>query len=63
MAEDGKTALLSPIYDIEALANNISKLIEDNSLRKRIAYNGNNNIQKFSWNNSYTQIKNLIIKQ
>ena len=63
MAEDGKTALLSPIYDIEALANNISKLIEDNCLRKRIAYDGNNYIQNFSWENSYTQMKNLIIKQ
>ena len=63
MAEDGKTALLSPIYDIEALANNISKLIEDNCLRKRIAYDGNNYIQNFSWENSYTQMKNLITKQ
>ena len=48
MAEDGVTALVSPVKDSNSLANNIIRLIGDDDLRYRIATAGNNNIQKFS---------------
>lgn len=60
MAEHGKTALLSPVYDVEALAKNIILLISDNELRHKIAHNGNQDIRQFSWENSYHKLKTLI---
>lgn len=56
MAKDGETALLSPIKDSMALANNIVRLIEDDELRFRIAENGNKFIKKFSWDVSYKKL-------
>lgn len=60
MAEHEKTALLSPVYDVEALAKNIIRLITNNELRHKIAYGGNSNIQQFSWEKSYQKLKELI---
>lgn len=56
MAKDGETALLSPVRDSEALANNIIRLIEDDGLRYRIAENGNRFIRKFTWDASYQKL-------
>lgn len=60
MAIDNKTALVSPIGDIEALANNIILLIENDSLRIRLAQRGNQYIKQFSWENSYESFINFI---
>lgn len=60
MATDGETALVSPVKDVEALANNIIRLIEDDDLRCRIAEAGNRNIRKFTWDRAYGKLKNLI---
>lgn len=60
MAEHEETALLSPVYDVEALAKNIVRLITDNELRKRIALEGNRNIRKFTWEESYNKLKSLV---
>lgn len=57
MVEDEKSALLSPIKDSEGLAKNIIRLIEDDELRYRIARNGHQHIQRFTWEDSY---KNLV---
>lgn len=56
MAKDEETALLSPIKDSEALANNIIRLIENDELRYRIAENGHRFIQQFTWDNSYKKL-------
>lgn len=56
MAKDEETALLSPIKDSKALANNIIRLIENDELRFRIAENGHKFIKKFSWNLSYMKL-------
>lgn len=61
MAIDGETALVSPIKDAQGLANSIIKLIEDDALRIRIAKNGNQFIQKFTWNESYQKFKQLLL--
>ncbi len=60
MATDGVTALVSPIKDSEALAHNIIRLIEDEDLRFRIAENGNRFIRRFTWDESYVRLRNLI---
>ncbi len=61
MAIDGKTALLSPVRDPEALAANIIRLIEDDDLRIKIAKEGNKYIQQFNWENSYQQFKQILM--
>ena len=55
-ARDGKTALLSPIKDSEGLAKNIIRLIEDDELRYRIAENGHQYIQQFTWEDSFRRL-------
>ncbi|MBR4129683.1 MAG: glycosyltransferase family 4 protein [Bacteroidaceae bacterium] len=60
MAEHEKTAFLSPVYDVEALAKNIVRLITDNELRHEIAHKGNHNIQQFTWEKSYQKLKTLL---
>ena len=48
MAEDDVTALLSPVGDANALADNILRLMEDDALRHRIAETGYQHIAQFS---------------
>lgn len=59
-AKDNKTALLSPILNPNALANNIIKLIEDNDLRIKIAKAGNEYIKQFTWERAFTQFEKYI---
>ena len=61
-AINNETALVSPVYNVQALANNILNLIQDNNLRIKIAKNGNNFIQRFTWDKSFKQMKELIEK-
>lgn len=61
MAIDGKTALLSPVRDPKALADNIIKLIEDDDLRIKIAKNGNKYIRSFTWDKSYLKFKQILL--
>lgn len=60
MAEDGVTALLSPVRNSQSLADNIIRLIEDDDLRIRIATQGNANIQQFRWEKSYAKLRALL---
>ena len=60
MAKDGETALVSPIKDAQALANNIIRLIKDDELRHRIARNGNEFIKQFDWDSSYNKLKETL---
>jgi glycosyltransferase involved in cell wall biosynthesis len=60
MAKDGETALVSPIRDAQALANNIIRLIKEDELRHRIARNGNEFIKQFDWDSSYEKLKETI---
>lgn len=62
MATDNETALLSPIGDSEAMAANIIRLIEDNSLRNRIAEAGHKNIQQYTWDKSYAMLKEVLFE-
>ncbi|MBF1639674.1 glycosyltransferase family 4 protein [Prevotella sp.] len=60
MAKDGVTALVSPVKDYKALAENIIKLIEDDQLRHTIAQNGNEFIHEFDIEKSYLKIKSFL---
>ncbi|MDE7160129.1 MAG: glycosyltransferase family 4 protein [Muribaculaceae bacterium] len=60
MAIDGETALLSPVRDPRSLADNIIRLIEDDTLRIRIAERGRDYIQKFRWDESYKRFRSLL---
>ena len=60
MAKDDETALVSPIKDAQALAENIIRLIKDDELRHRIATNGNKFIQQFKWDSSYNKLKETL---
>ena len=60
MAIDHKTALLSPIRDAEALAENIIYLIEHNDERYRIADAGNKYIKQFTWESAYKKFATVL---
>lgn len=60
MVVDGKTGLLSPVRDVEALSQNIMTLIEDDELRISIASAGNESIAKFTWDNSVNILEKTL---
>lgn len=60
MAKDGETALLSPIKDVQGLANNIMRLFENDELRQEIARNGQQFIKQFSQESSYQKLKKVL---
>jgi glycosyltransferase involved in cell wall biosynthesis len=60
MAKHDKTALISPVKDIDALATNIIQFIENQGLRICIAQQGNEFIQQFTWKRSYTKFIEVI---
>jgi glycosyltransferase involved in cell wall biosynthesis len=59
-AKNNTTALLSPVYDVEALARNIISLMSDDGVRIRIATAGNGFIQKFRWEESFKAMQKLV---
>jgi len=58
-----KNALVSPVKNPSALANNIIRLIEDQSLKNAIAKNGNENIRRFTWESAYFKFKNILERE
>jgi glycosyltransferase involved in cell wall biosynthesis len=59
-SENGTTALLSPPKCPEALGKNLARLLEDDSMRRRIACSGRTRIQKFTWDRSVEALEKLI---
>lgn len=60
MATNGETALVTPVGDSEALARSMERLIADDAFRCRIAENGHNFIQHFTWEDSYRKFKTTL---
>lgn len=60
MAVDGRNACVSPIGDVDSMAYNIIRLIQDDELRIRIAKTGIEDISSFSLENSYRLFKQAI---
>lgn len=59
-AEHGKTALLSPARDPQALARNIMELIEDTDKRIKIARAAHENIQQFTWKRACDRLEHVF---
>lgn len=55
-----ENALLSKSKNGEDLAKNIEILLENDTLRYKIANNGYKSIQKFTWEESYKNLKKLL---
>ncbi|KGF36655.1 glycosyltransferase family 4 protein [Hoylesella buccalis] len=60
MAKHKKTALVSEIEDVDALASNIISLIEDNRQRIEIAEAGNKYIKNFNIEDSFLKFEKII---
>ncbi len=60
MATDKISALISPVDNVNSLANNIIKLINDDNLRYIIANNGHKHIKQFSYDKSFNLFKNIL---
>ncbi len=59
-AISGETALISPPNDTTSLANNISRLIDDEKERKRIAENGYDYIKQFTWDKATDELEKVF---
>jgi len=60
-AVSGETALLSAPGDIQSLANNLIRLIEDEELLKKISLAGYEKIREFSWENQTKKLEEIIL--
>lgn len=61
-AEHGKTALLSPPKNVNALYENIVKLVNDRDLLLSIAENGQRSIQNFTWERSGLSLMSALLE-
>jgi glycosyltransferase involved in cell wall biosynthesis len=61
-AEHGRTALLAPIGDPDALATAICSLLSDNEFRVRLARAGFEHIQQFTWDRSSDDLERCILE-
>jgi tetratricopeptide (TPR) repeat protein len=62
-AEDGRTALVVPIRNPERIAEAVVKLLENESLRKKIAMEGYQMVQqKFTWKKEIDALEELFYK-
>ncbi len=60
MAEDGVTALVSPVYDYEQLAENIIQLIKNKELHEHLVRNASEKMKHFSLENSREKFINIV---
>lgn len=61
-AKQDENAILYPIKDSEIMVKSINRLIENDSLRWKIAENGIRTAQEFSWNNSIEQMEKFLLE-
>lgn len=59
-AFDGETALLVDTQNPQQMADKICYLLSNNNKRISLAQQGNNYVQRFSWNNSIEKIEKVI---
>lgn len=57
---NGTNALLSPVADVNALVNNAKRLMDNSSLRNKIAINGEQCAKTFSWGNAMDILNDYI---
>lgn len=59
-AENGYNALLSPVKDVDALVANVSYVFENDEERVRLARNGVQSVQQYSWESAMEKLTKLI---
>lgn len=62
MAFNDVNALLSPVGDVKALADNIVRLVKDDQLRYRLAKKGLETIKEFDFEKSYKTFRDFIME-
>ncbi len=62
-ALNGVNSILSPVTDYKKLGENISLIIDNPSLRLRLAKAGVETAADFSWDVAYKRFKSIIFKQ
>lgn len=60
-AEDGYSALFSPIKSPELLAQNLMKLFDNDELRQQLAQSGYKRIQEFTWERATNSLERLLL--
>jgi len=60
--KNGETALVTPIKNPDALAQNVCRLIEDKDERLRVAENGSRFIKQFTWEKSTQRLIELLLE-
>ena len=60
-AEHGRIALLSEPKDVDELAENIYRLIQDQPLRLRLAHAGHQHIQQFTWEKAVASFEAALL--
>ena len=59
-AIDNETALMSPVFDIDALAHNIFCLMINTEKRIALAKAGRELLQQYTWDNAYKLFCNVL---
>lgn len=59
----GKTALVSPPKNPEAMAENLERLLGNEDLLKRIAQNGYNHIKQFTWDRAVNKMEKVFLEE
>jgi glycosyltransferase involved in cell wall biosynthesis len=59
--KDGFNALLSPLGNVEALSNNILKLLQNDDLYSKIVANGIETVKKYNWDSIVSNFEEILI--
>lgn len=59
-AKNNETALLSPVYDVKKLAENLYTLLTNDELRIKIAKQGNTFIKQFTWEKAFEKFIGVL---
>lgn len=62
MATHEETALVVPVGNVQKMAEAIVRLIEDESLRHRLASKAHESIARFTWDSAYQSFKCLFVE-
>jgi len=57
---DGKTGLLRPVGDVDALAEAVRKLLDNDELRIQLAEAGREAVQQFTWEKNVRQFEHIL---
>lgn len=62
-ATEGESALLAPVQSPELLARQLIRVLADDSLRYRLARNGNAQVRQFTWDRAVDSLEQLLMEK